>query len=737
MLISKEQQQRLLQQLQQANQLLQAHQQSSLPNSAQLEALVTQYNQQYKNCCEKMGWPLPTFLAEGNDKSTPPTQQEEIDCKTFSNAVLQWRIAMFKFFKKTQKEYSKVSINTQKFREEMALYKSTFPIVQALFQEWETVLGELPATTTGEELFAALLNNKQPTWQLTNDLKAIEQHYKKNKREYKPYQSTMESFRDEAMPKGQYFLDALSFAVDKEDSNLPENVEEAAVDKKEELKQMEKDYKEWLNETLKDLSEIDTTEEGQVISKDLLTAYRTKKMVAPPYAQAFWETTGKAIEKAILAEAGVVSCEKASELAADVLVRQFNEWIKQENKTFFEAAVTSQEAYLPYGLTSWLKASMKKSSPIYQQFLQQWQEWCQNSSNIVALGEHKKMGKTYTIDPKQLEKEMTQTFTYTVNGTSPGLHIWRQLQPQLPQERSNFDNFHKAWQNGIASLLQEDFVKQLWSQHLTAAQGNSSLEEAIVQFFLKAPSQEQLVNALWDARAASTPQPQFHAAARKNTLQATVTIPLRPVPLLLGKAAQQISDETGLTSLASMISSEIGGTGTLDTSGGIENLTVRLAKNLVINPHIPMQVIASKTHQQPIAVPMNINKDSILLTGQIDDYYAITIDTVQTNREEPQPVGNNKYQQTLLIKATLQASAMTVNIGAGAVVLGTGAELNKQPKESSLLLELLIESTYDPNNNSYQIQFSPTQIEAQDYGGIIRGMTLTENSKLTLPVYKK
>ena len=440
--------------------------------------------------------------------------QEEIDCSTFSNAVLQWRADIETFFEGLKKSHAQVNIEVEQFRAKLARRQSTFPLVQDLYQEWQDLLGSLEAEVTGATLFQALLGNSATSWQLTSNLKAIEQHYKQNKKEYKKYENSMESFRDEAMPKEQYFQDALDASTSEEDPNLPENVEEEAADKKEELKQIEQNYKLWLDKNLEALNEIDTTEEGQVINKNLLSTHRSTEMLAPPYAQGFWEATGAAIEQAILAEEGTVAYKKASKIAIRILGQKYQEYVTQE---FLQAGIKSNDPSSPLGLQDWLKASIENNKGELEKFLSQWQDWCQANSNVVALCENKMMGKTYTIDPQKLEKEMTTAFTYTVNGTHPGLDIWKKLQAHLPQGKASFDQLLTAWQNGISALLEEEFAKGLWSQHLTGGQGNENLEQAIAQFFAKAPSPEKLVNALWDARYHA---PQANMPVPKDTLHA-------------------------------------------------------------------------------------------------------------------------------------------------------------------------------------------------------------------------
>ena len=140
------------------------------------------------------------------------------------------------------------------------------------------------------------MNNSSTTWTITADLKGIEQHYKANRKAYKKYESTMESFRDEAMPKEQYFLDALALATSEEDPNLPENVEEAMIDSKKELKRLEARYENWLAQTIADLNKEDTSTTGRPIDKEQLEIKRTTRTGAPDYAQEFWERTTERIK---------------------------------------------------------------------------------------------------------------------------------------------------------------------------------------------------------------------------------------------------------------------------------------------------------------------------------------------------------------------------------------------------------------------------------------------------------
>ena len=666
------------------------------------------------------------------------TEQEDIDCSNFTNAVLQWRTEIELFFEDNRKHYGDVVIDVKAFAARMARYRTNLPIVASLYEEWQQLLSGLEEELTGAKLFDHLLNNAGSTWQLTNNTTALEAHYKQNRKAYKKHESTLKDFKEEAMPKPQYFLDALAAASSEHDPNLPENKEEHAEEHKEEIKRWEQDYKNWLNETITKLSNIDSTEEGKVMNKNMLSNKRDNKLKASTYAQEFWEATGKAVEQAIIQEQGTVSYEKAVEIAIEILKQKRDEYI---NEAFLEAAIASGTADLPIGLEDWLRACTNDNEILYGQFLEQWQAWSQEASNMVAVCENQRAGQAYTIDSKTLAAKMQQVFGYTVNGATPGVEIWKELQSHLPTKpTTNFETLHTAWQNGMIQVQQESFARNMWNQYLTSGQEQQPIEQAMSSFFIKLPSQERLINTLLDARY-HAPQPvkrMLQQPTNSDTIQATVVIRWQPVPVLMGEAAAQIAEELGLDSVAALISKAVGVSSIIDSSRGVENLVVRLSDPLRMTVTIPMKLIESKQQGGiPLVVPSSPDSNCIMFTGIMDTYYKVEVKRLYTDRPEPIQTGNNRFEQRLFITLELEGPAITVGVSASFGV-GANVEVAKNPKKYSLEIELVIESSYDEANNRFGVEFSRTNRDLVDYSnnGIVERMTIPETLPLQLEVYK-
>jgi hypothetical protein len=667
-----------------------------------------------------------------------PTEQEDIDVNTFTNAVLQWRTEMLLFFKKIQTSNAEVEINVPKFKDALALNQSTYPLVKSIYAEWQGILDGLDTTVTGEVLFMALLNNSGSTWQFTNDATAIETHYKKNRKVYKKYANDINLFKDAAMPKPQYFLDALAAATATDDPNLPENKEEQAAEHKEEIKRWEQDYKNWLNETITKLSNIDSTEEGKVMNKNLLVSARTTEMKAPAYAEEFWEATGQAVEQAIVGETGVVSYRKATKIAIDILDKKCQEYI---NEAFLEAAIASGNNVLPIGLEDWLRACTNDNEILYGQFLEQWQAWCQETSNMVAVCENQRAGKAYIIDNKTLAAKMQKVFSYTVNGAMPGVELWKELQSNLPTTpTTNFETLHTAWQNGMVQVQQEGFARNMWNQYLTSGQEQQPIEQAMSSFFIKLPSQERLINTLLDARY-HAPKPverMLQEQSNSDTIQAQVAINWQPVPVLMGIAGAQIIEELGLDSLATLIDRAVNNSGEVDTSGGIDSIFVRLSEPTTMNVILPMKLIKSeKLGGLPVVTPNSLGTDRVKFVVSGDSFYNVSVQKLYTDRPEPVQIGNNRYQQSLFIVLEVTGPSMTIGVSASMLV-GANVEVNKHPQKYSLDLELVIESRYDEANNRFEVQFSRTNIDLVDHSqnGIVERMTIPEILPLQLEVFQ-
>ncbi len=304
-------------------------------------------------------------------------------------------------------------------------------------------------------------------------------------------------FKDEEMPKEQYFLTAIAASSSAEDPNLPSAREEAAEKNEKKLEQIEKEYKEWLNATAKEVREMDSTTTGRSINKALLSQERTDNLSSPLYAKEFWNGLGIAIEEAIKKESGAVSYDRASKLAEELLVQHYNATI---NPSFLQGAVASGEAIMPLGLRAWLVASIDDEALAYEGFVARYRSWSTDIAHVVALCENQLKGRDFTLDKKKLQKELESKLSYSLQGATPGLDLLKQLEKALPeQQRISFDALTQTWQDGVNSIQTDAFVKNLWDNYI-AGTTQSSIDEASTSFINKLPSKESFVNALLDSR---------------------------------------------------------------------------------------------------------------------------------------------------------------------------------------------------------------------------------------------
>ncbi|MGH1337182.1 MAG: hypothetical protein ACRBFS_13745 [Aureispira sp.] len=662
--------------------------------------------------------------------------KEDIDCRTFSSAVTKWHIAMNSFFQKGQKKYAAVTITTKKFTENFALHQSPLPIVSDLYQEWNILLSSLPDTVTGQKFFEQLLQHKGPNWQLTNDLEALETHYKRNRKTYKKYESTMESFRDEEMPKEQYFLDALAIATSEDDPNLPENVEEAMADSKKELKRWEARYENWLTQTIANLNKEDTSTTGRPINKDELETNCTTRTGAPTYAQKFWQQTTQRIKDSIQAESGVVLYEKATVIAVEIVREEAKSAI---DEAFIKQASQSDEKELPFGLQAWLAASLDGKVGIYADFKEEYTAWTAEIVQMVSRCEDKLNSRNFKVEVQKLAKELEAPLTFEVNGQQAGTEILRELIAALPKEKVvDFESLKQAWKRGVTQLQKEAFLQEIWTTIILSEQAGSGVEQAMVDFFTNAPTLDEFVSALEDSRyqRARTVEPTLQEQGNRAVIQASVVVEWQAVPVLFGEAAGQISEETGLEGLAAVLRNKLGMDGEIDTSGGIENIVVRLTENLELDVLVPMKIIQSKESKAPIVVPRSLEPDSVKFTNRTDEYYQMEILRLYTDMPEPVQVGRNQYEQRLFIATQVLDSSITVGLAGDLVFVGANVEVSKNAKKSSIDFELLIESSYDSINNTYRVQFSRTDRNVEDYGGIVNGMTIPFTNELEIAVYR-
>lgn len=439
--------------------------------------------------------------------------QEEIDCSTFSNAVLQWRADLETFFEKTKSTHAKVNVNIENFKTKLSKRQSTYPLVKELYQEWQDLLSSLDAELTGEELFEALMTHSGSAWSSTTDITAIQAHYKANKKEYKKYSNSMESFRDEAMPKEQYFIDALQASSSAEDPNLPENVAEQEADSKAALKQWEQDYKDWLNETIASLNAEDTSSAGKPIDKDQLEAQINANTGAPAYAQVFWQAVIDSIQQEIKGAAGVVLYDRAVTIAIATVREEARNYITAD---YLEKASQSEEKEMPYGLQEWLAASVDGNQVAYKGFKEKYTTWTADIVQMVARCEDKLNSRDFKVDVKKLEQQLVAPLTFEVNGQLAGQQLLEALVKHLPAEKVvNFETLKQAWKKGITQVQTEEFVQGIWNTVILNEQAKSGIKQASVDFFTNAPSLDEFVSALEDSR--------YHAPKQEVAQQPTTS----------------------------------------------------------------------------------------------------------------------------------------------------------------------------------------------------------------------
>lgn len=733
MAISNNDQQRLLQQLEKVNRVFFMYQEykAILPKTLSIPILA--YNKKYQTLCQQYGWAIPASCSKvlGENYPSLSTKEEDIELTSFVSAVTKWHMATKVFFKESRMAYSKVIIDSKQFKAELEAHQSPLPIVANLYREWQNVLSNLEDSITGEQLFEQFLNHSGEVWKMTNNLNDLEEHYKKYRKLYKKLGSSTGEFKNIEMPQEQYFLEAIQGSSSKEDPNLPENLE-AVTQRREKLKDI---YRDWLNKTLDKLSNIDSTEQGKVINKRALSNKRAAELFAPAHAKDFWEATGKAIEQKILSEQGAVSYENATKLAIVILDKQYTKYVTND---FLQGAADSGSSAMPLGLEDWLRASVDDNEVLYEQFSRQWQIWCREVANMVALCEQGRKGKTYPVNLNKLNQGLKRAFDYTVNSTVPGMEIWQQIKVALPLEGAStitFEELDSSWKNGIEHLQQEAFIRNLWSNHLTSGTENKHLELALSNFFAKLPSKASLINALLDARQNAPKRPQLQQQGSKDTISASLLVQWRPVPVLMGTAAGQVIEELGLDSLAALLRRAVGGQGTIEATG-VEDVVVRLAEGLALEVIVPMQVVPSQRGGEVIVVPSSLEPDSIKFTGTMDAYYQVEVLRVYTDNKEPEPLGEGRYQQRLWIATQVTDPSITVGISASAVV-GAAVNMGKHPKKYSMDIELLIESSYNKATNTFTTQFSRTNRDVEDHGNIVESMQITTTNRLTTTVYKK
>jgi hypothetical protein len=371
------------------------------------------------------------------------------------------------------------------------------------------------------------LDNNSSTWQLATDANAIEQHYKKHKKAYKKYEADMKLFRDEELPRQQYFLDALQASISADDPNLPENVAAAQEEETYDFRQIGADYKAWLNETIGELEKVDSTEEGALIDIALLENNQDKALDAPQYATVFWKAVGDQALKDIQAIGGQVSYLQARDLVKEALISHYNQIVTDD---FLRTAVESGEDVMPHGLKGWLKESTNKRENLKEAFAQSYLSWTKEVAKVVAICENQNRGKTFTVDLKKFRKELVERFNYSVNGVQPGEQLLPILQKALPQNKTaNFTQLLGDWKDGVVALQDQDLVSLLWEQYLTSKAGEQSIQEVVNNFIAKLPSQESLINALLDAR--------YYAPKKK--------LPTNKKPLLAAFKVEHANKEQG------------------------------------------------------------------------------------------------------------------------------------------------------------------------------------------------
>ncbi len=334
---------------------------------------------------------------------------------------------------------------------------------------------------------------------LTTDLEAVEKAlYQRIEEAYAKYPSTMESFRDEAMPKEQYFLTAIAASSSAEDPNLPSAREEAAEEQKTEAKRWKVKYEDWLNATLSNLEVVDSTEEGAVMDLQLLAKNQSSALDAPVYAEDFWKAVGDKALTDIQGIGGEVSYLQAKELVEEALLAVYNTTVKED---FLQLALESGEAEMPRGLKGWLKTSTNHREGLQGVFEQEYIAWTKEISKVVAVCENQNKGKTFTVDLKKLEHELVERFAYTVNGVQPGEQLLKSLQQALPQKATtDFTTLLTHWKDGVTALQDRGLVELLWEEYLTKEAGQQPMQQAVDNFISKLPSSESLINALLDAR---------------------------------------------------------------------------------------------------------------------------------------------------------------------------------------------------------------------------------------------
>ncbi|MFK7797489.1 MAG: hypothetical protein AB8E82_08555, partial [Aureispira sp.] len=74
---------------------------------------------------------------QAQSSNTSTTEQEDIDCSNFTNAVLQWQTEMELLFEDKKKTHSDVVIDVKAFTARMARYRTNLPIVASLYEEWQ------------------------------------------------------------------------------------------------------------------------------------------------------------------------------------------------------------------------------------------------------------------------------------------------------------------------------------------------------------------------------------------------------------------------------------------------------------------------------------------------------------------------------------------------------------------------------------------------------------------------
>ena len=660
------------------------------------------------------------ILDQQRESLTP----EEVSDQEFILAIETWARTLSNEFEAYQVTYEAVKVSPTSFSQQLTKrITSGLPLNPPLLQEWQALLEALPDSCTGSQLFGALLQNQGKVWQMINNGAQLRDHYKKNKKVYKKLGLTSV---EKSLPQPQFFVHALQASSAEEDPHLPENQEKQQVQIEKRIEQMRQKWDNWLNRDLiPTLEQTDTSTEGKLIDLALLEQNQSVYLMAPTYAQPFWNAISTAILSKAKGLGGTPSYDQVVTLAIETLKYKFDIYM---NDDFIQAAAESGEHSLPSGLKRWLVNSIEQDDVLYNELATACAAWASTVQDLVGEAEKANHNKTFKVVYNKWVEQLKASFT------GPTQLLVQPIVAQLPKDQVlDLDQIQQAWKAGLIAIQEPTFLEQLWTEQFTRNPEQAAIESVLTAFKTNLPQLQGLSQQLLNARATQPkvldqPLEQY---AQTDTVETRWAIEWNDVPILVGAGMQMVSEETGLESIAEQLVRYTTGDWTADTSNGLTNVVLRATAPMFLDLKIPLQL--KRQADQVVAVPQALDASVVKFVGGNDGYYEVAVVKVVPN-QAPVLTGTHA-QQEILVTIVITDPKLSVSLSGSVGVASVSASTSKNPSKTSVDVLFTLEQTYDESINQIEVQF--TRVRPVGTNNLMRSMELRQNAARVLSVYKK